>query len=142
MNRAIFFDSPFLLGFERTRSLVERAAKAAAESYPPYNVEESGPGRLRITLAVAGFSPAQLQVTTEDNQLVVAGKRETEAKTVDEERAYLHRGIAARGFVRSFVLADGMEVEGAVLEHGLLHIDLLQKEPERVVKRIPIQSAG
>ena len=142
MNRAIFFDSPFLLGFERTRSLVERAAKAAAESYPPYNVEDAGPGRLRITLAVAGFTPAQLQVTTEDNQLVVAGKRETEAKAEDEERAYLHRGIAARGFVRSFVLADGMEVEGAVLEHGLLHIDLLQKEPERVVKRIPIQSGA
>ena len=142
MNRAIFFDSPFLLGFERTRSLVERASKAAAESYPPYNVEDAGPGRLRITLAVAGFTPAQLQVTTEDNQLVVAGKRETEAKAEDEERAYLHRGIAARGFVRSFVLADGMEVEGAVLEHGLLHIDLLQKEPERVVKRIPIRSGA
>jgi HSP20 family molecular chaperone IbpA len=141
MNRAIFFDSPFLLGFERTRSLVERAAKAAAESYPPYNVEDAGPGRLRITLAVAGFTPAQLQVTTEDNQLVVAGKRETEAKAEDEERAYLHRGIAARGFVRSFVLADGMEVEGAVLEHGLLHIDLLQREPEKLVKRIPIRSA-
>ena len=141
MNRGIFFDSPFLLGFERTRSLVERAAKAAAESYPPYNVEESGPSRLRISLAVAGFSPAQLQVTTEDNQLVVAGKRETEAKTGEDERAYLHRGIAARGFVRSFVLADGMEVEGAVLEHGLLHIDLLQREPEKLVKRIPIRSA-
>ena len=142
MNRAIFFDSPFLLGFERTRSLVERAAKAAAESYPPYNVEESGSGRLRISLAVAGFSPAQLQVTVEDNQLIVAGKRETDAKATEDERAYLHRGIAARGFVRSFVLADGMEVEDAVLEHGLLDIDLLQRVPEKVVKRIPIRSAG
>jgi len=142
MNRAVFFDSPFLLGFERTRSLVERAAKAAAESYPPYNVEESGSGRLRISLAVAGFSPAQLQVTVEDNQLIVAGKRETDARAGEDERAYLHRGIAARGFVRSFVLADGMEVEGAVLEHGLLHIDLLQREPEKLVKRIPIRSAG
>ena len=142
MNRAILFDSPFLLGFERTRSLVERAAKAAAESYPPYNVEETGDSRLRISLAVAGFAPDQLMVTIEDNQLVVAGKRDGEAKPDDGERAYLHRGIAARGFVRSFVLADGMEVEGALLEHGLLHIDLLQKEPDKLVKRIPIRTAG
>ncbi len=142
MNRAILFDSPFLLGFERTRSLVERAAKAAAESYPPYNVEETGENRLRISLAVAGFAPDQLAVTVEDNQLVVAGKRDAEPKADDGERAYLHRGIAARGFVRSFVLADGMEVEGALLEHGLLHIDLLQKEPDKLVKRIPIKSAG
>ena len=142
MNRAILFDSPFLLGFERTRSLVERAAKAAAESYPPYNVEETGESRLRISLAVAGFAPDQLMVTIEDNQLVVAGKRGAEAKPDDGERAYLHRGIAARGFVRSFVLADGMEVEGALLEHGLLHIDLLQKEPDKLVKRIPIRTAG
>jgi HSP20 family molecular chaperone IbpA len=142
MNRAVFFDSPFLLGFERTRSLAERAAKAAAESYPPYNVEDAGEGRLRITLAVAGFSPDQLAVTVEDNQLVVAGKREAEVRSAEDERAYLHRGIAARGFVRSFVLADGMEVTGAVLEHGLLHIDLVQKEPEKLVKRIPIKSAG
>ena len=142
MNRAILFDSPFLLGFERTRSLVERAAKAAAESYPPYNVEETGESRLRISLAVAGFAPDQLLVTVEDNQLVVAGKRDVEAKPDDGERAYLHRGIAARGFVRSFVLADGMEVEGALLEHGLLHIDLLQKEPDKLVKRIPIRTAG
>jgi len=142
MNRAILFDSPFLLGFERTRSLVERAAKAAAESYPPYNVEETGENRLRISLAVAGFAPDQLAVTVEDNQLVVAGKRDAEPKADDGERAFLHRGIAARGFVRSFVLADGMEVEGALLEHGLLHIDLLQKEPDKLVKRIPIKSAG
>ena len=142
MNRAVLFDSPFLLGFERTRSLVERAAKAAAESYPPYNVEDAGDGRLRISLAVAGFAPDQLQVTVEDHQLIVAGKREAELKASDEDRAFLHRGIAARGFVRSFVLADGMEVEGAVLEHGLLHIDLVQKEPEKLVKRIPIRSAG
>lgn len=142
MNRTLLFDSPFLLGFERTRLLVERAAKAAAESYPPYNVEETGDSRLRISLAVAGFSPDQLAVVVEDNQLVVSGKREGDGKAADGERAYLHRGIAARSFVRSFVLADGMEVEGAVLEHGLLHIDLLQKEPEKLVKRIPIRSAG
>ena len=142
MNRAILFDSPFLLGFERTRSLVERAAKAAAESYPPYNVEDAGEGRIRISLAVAGFSPDQLDVSVEDKQLIVMGKREADGRAGDEERAFLHRGIAARGFVRSFVLADGMEVEGAVLEHGLLHIDLLQEEPEKLVKRIPIRSAG
>lgn len=143
MNRTILFDSPFLLGFERTRSLVERAAKAAADSYPPYNVEHDGDGRIRISLAVAGFSPDQLQVTVEGNQLSVAGRREAELKAPEAEgRAYLHRGIAARGFVRSFVLAEGTEVEGATLEHGLLHIDLLQREPEQLVKRIPIQSAG
>ncbi len=142
MNRTLLFDSPFLLGFERTRLLVERAAKAAAESYPPYNVEDTGEARLRISLAVAGFSPDQLAVVVEDNQLVVTGRREGEGKPTDAERAYLHRGIAARSFSRSFVLAEGMEVEGAVLEHGLLHIDLLQKEPEKHVKRIPIRSAG
>jgi HSP20 family molecular chaperone IbpA len=142
MTRTLVFDSPFLLGFERTRLLIERAAKAAAESYPPYNVEDAGDGRIRISLAVAGFSPEQLSITVEDNQLVVAGRREDETRPADAERAFLHRGIAARGFVRSFVLAEGMEVEGAVLEHGLLHIDLLQREPEKLVKRIPIRSAG
>ena len=143
MNRTILFDSPFLLGFERTRSLVERAAKAAAEGYPPYNVEDGGDGRIRISLAVAGFSPEQLHVTVEDNQLVAAGRREEQANGAEGEgRAYLHRGIAARGFVRTFVLAHGMEVEGAELEHGLLHIDLLQREPDALVKRIPIRSAG
>src|ERR1700749_2745419 len=109
MNRTILFDSPFLLGFEHTRNLVERAAKAAAESYPPYNVEDLGDDRLRITLAVAGFSPDQLAVTVEDNQLVIQGRREDAAKVDNKEQSYLHRGIAARAFLRSFVLADGME---------------------------------
>jgi HSP20 family molecular chaperone IbpA len=145
MNRGLIFDSPFLLGFEHTRSLIERAAKAAAESYPPYNVEDLGGGSLRITLAVAGFSPDQLQVTVEDRQLVVAGKRDAGAQAKSphgREEAYLHRGIAARGFIRSFVLADGMEAEGATLEHGLLHIDLVRPEPEKRMQTIPIQSAG
>ena len=141
MNRSLIFDSPFLLGFEHTRNLIERAAKAAAESYPPYNVEDLGEGSLRITLAVAGFSPDQLQVTVEDRQLVVAGKRDAGAQTKSEE-AFLHRGIAARGFIRSFVLADGMEVAGATLEHGLLHIDLVRPEPEKRVQIVPIRSAG
>ena len=140
MNRTIIFDSPFLLGFEHTRSLIERAAKTAAESYPPYNVEEVADGRFRITLAVAGFSSDQLQVSVEDRQLTVSGKREGEAEAAD--KAYLHRGIAARGFQRSFVLADGMEVEGAVLEHGLLHVDVVRIEPAKLVKRIEIKTAG
>lgn len=139
MTRSIVFDSPFLLGFEHTRSLIERAAKAAAESYPPYNVEERAGGGLRITLAVAGFTPDTLQVTLEDRQLVVAGKRDEAGKAED---AYLHRGIAARGFIRAFVLADGVEVEKALLEHGLLHIDLDRPQPDKLVKRIPIQTAG
>ena len=141
MNRGLIFDSPFLLGFEHTRSLIERAAKAAAEGYPPYNVEDRGEGALRITLAVAGFSPDQLVVTVEDRQLTVAGKRDAGAAAKSDE-AYLHRGIAARGFVRSFVLADGMEVAAATLEHGLLHIDLVRPEPERRVRTIAIRSAG
>ena len=138
MNRTLLFDSPFLLGFDHTRALIERAAKAAGEGYPPYNVEELGEGRVRITLAVAGFSAAQLEVTLEDNQLNIAGKRDG----AEPERAYLHRGIAARGFMRAFILADGMEVEGASLEHGLLHIDLFRPEPEKKVKQIPIRTVG
>jgi HSP20 family molecular chaperone IbpA len=139
MNRSIIFDSPYLLGFEHTRSLIERAAKAAAESYPPYNVEDRGDGGLRITLAVAGFSPDQLAVTVEDRQLVVAGRREGATGSKSED-AFLHRGIAARSFVRSFVMADGMVVEGATLEHGLLHIDLARPEPERRVQQVPIRT--
>jgi HSP20 family molecular chaperone IbpA len=138
MNRPLLFDSPFLLGFDHTRALIERAAKAAGEGYPPYNVEELGDGRVRISLAVAGFTPAQLEVTVENNQLNVVGRRDGP----EAERAYLHRGIAARGFVRCFVLADGMEVDSATLEHGLLHIDLFRPEPEKKVKRIPIRTAG
>ncbi len=138
MNRTILFDSPFLLGFEHTRSLIERAAKAAVESYPPYNVEDRGDGGLRITLAVAGFAPDQLEVTIEDRQLVAVGRREGPAARPED--AFLHRGIAARGFIRSFVLADGMAVEGATLEHGLLHIDLARPEPEKRVVKVPIRN--
>ena len=141
MNRPPLYDSPFLLGFEHTRVLIERAAKAASEGYPPYNVEDTGEGAVRITLAVAGFSPDQLDVVVEDNQLTVTGKRPADGET-SAERAFLHRGIAARGFVRSFVLADGMDVRGAVLEHGLLHIDAVRPEPARLVRRIPISMAG
>lgn len=135
-TRTVVFDSPFLLGFEHTRSQIERAAKSAAEGYPPYNVEQTAEGALRITLAVAGFGPEHLQVTVEDRQLTIAGKRE------GEDRAFLHRGIAARAFSRTFILADGMEVSGATLEHGLLHVDVIRPEPSRSVKHISIQSAG
>ena len=139
MTRSIVFDSPFLLGFEHTRSLIERAAKAAGESYPPYNVEDLGGGALRITLAVAGFTPDQLNVTVEDRQLTIQGRRDGDPARGE---AYLHRGIAARGFIRSFVLADGMIVEGALLEHGLLHIDLARPEPQTRVTVVPIRTAN
>jgi HSP20 family molecular chaperone IbpA len=119
--------------------LIERAAKGAAESYPPYNVEQIADNRVRITLAVAGFAPDQLQVMVEDNQLIVAGKREGEGRD-GGQAAYLHRGIAARGFMRSFVLAEGMEVDLALLEHGLLHIDVVRPEPARRTQHIPIQA--
>ena len=140
MNRSVLFDSPYLLGFEHTRSLIERAAKAAAESYPPYNVEDRGDGGIRITQAVAGFSPEQLEVTVEDRQLTVAGRRDDQSGRAED--AYLHRGIAARGFIRSFVLADGMVVDGATLEHGLLHIDLARPEPERRLVKVPIRTGA
>ena len=140
MNRSVLFDSPFLLGFEHTRSLIERAQKAAAESYPPYNVEDRGDGGIRITLAVAGFSPDQLEVTVEDRQLTVAGRRDD--NTARPEDAFLHRGIAARGFIRSFVLADGMVVVEARLEHGLLHIDLCRPAPEKRVLKVPIRTGA
>ena len=147
MTRTMLLDSPFLLGFERTRDLIERAAKAAAESYPPYNVEELGKDRFRITLAVAGFSAGQLSVTVEGHQLTVQGRRDGEGPAAgpggrEADKAYLHRGIAARGFLRSFVLADGMEVESASLEHGLLHVNVVRPEPERLVRQIEIKTAG
>jgi HSP20 family molecular chaperone IbpA len=133
------FDSPFLLGFDHTRALIDRAAKAAAESYPPYNVEQRGSHAVRITLAVAGFAPDDLAVTLEGRQLVVAGKRDGVGKSADADgAAFLHRGIAARGFVRTFVLADGLEVEQARLEHGLLHVDLTRPDDVQTVRRIPI----
>lgn len=135
-TRTVLFDSPFLLGFDHTRALIERAAKAAGESYPPYNVEDTGENRVRITLAVAGFTAEQLTVSVEGRQLVIVGERTA------EEKAYLHRGIAARGFTRAFVLADGLEVEGAALDHGLLHVDLVRPEGALAVKRIPIRTAG
>lgn len=135
MTRVLQFNSPFLLGFDELERLLDRAAKAS-DGYPPYNVEqlpaENGDA-LRITLAVAGFSREELSVTVENNQLVIRGRQEEDAA-----RTYLHRGIAARQFQRSFVLADGMEVKAARLENGLLTIDLLRPEPEQKLRRIEI----
>ncbi|MBX9575877.1 MAG: Hsp20 family protein [Caulobacteraceae bacterium] len=137
-TRTLLFDSPFLLGFDHTRALIDRAQRAAAESYPPYNVEARGDHAVRITLAVAGFTPDDLAVTIEGRQLTVAGKREGGDA---DPASYLHRGIAARGFTRAFVLADGLEVTEARLEHGLLHIDLARPEERPTVRRIPISQA-
>jgi HSP20 family molecular chaperone IbpA len=136
VNRLPPFDSPLLLGFEHTRALIERATRTGGESYPPYNVEDLSEGGVRIVLAVAGFAAGQLEIAVEANQLTVTGRREAE-----EERAFLHRGIAARGFVRVFVLADGMEVGRAWLDHGLLSIEATRPKAPDGVRRIAIDSA-
>lgn len=126
---------PFLLGFEQLEQLVERTAKNGNEGYPPYNIEQSSERSYRITLAVAGFAEDDLSITVEDNALVVRGRQSDEA----ENRVFLHRGIAARQFQRNFVLADGVDVGEAVMENGLLHIDLIRSEPERIVQTIAIR---
>jgi HSP20 family molecular chaperone IbpA len=137
MNRSPYFDSPLLLGFEHTRALMERAARSAADAYPPYNIEDCGESRIRITLAVAGFTADQLHISVGENQLTVVGRREPEAG--EAERAFIHRGIAARGFTRAFVLADGLEVRSARLEDGLLHI-LADRPPARSqTRQVPIE---
>ena len=124
---------PYLLGFDQLERLVERASKGA-EGYPPYNIEHLPPDAFRITLAVAGFAEDDLAITSEDRQLVIRGRQ----PEPDDARVYLHRGIAARAFQRSFVLADGVEVTAAAMENGLLHIDLRRVNPQQVVKTIPI----
>lgn len=133
MNRTFYLNSPFLLGFEHLETLLERAAKSATDSYPPYNIEQTGGDSLRITLAVAGFSEAELSITVEDRQLVVRGRQNE-----NEDKNYLHRGIAARQFQRAFVLADGIDVDGALLANGLLCIDLKRPKVEPVVRNIAI----
>ena len=137
MSRMTPLGSPLLLGFESMEKTLERLAKGN-DGYPPYNIEriretEGEPPRLRITLAVAGFSEDDLEVTTEESQLVIRGRQGEQA-----ERDYLHRGIAARQFQRVFVLADGLQVAGASLKNGLLSIDLIRPEPERMVRKINI----
>ncbi len=135
MTRLSVFDSPLLLGFDRVERMLDRIAKASDDGYPPYNIEQTGEQGLRITLAVAGFSMDELSVTVEDNQLVVRGKQ------VDHEdgRVYLHRGIAARRFVKTFLLAEGVEAVDATLAGGLLHVDLERPAPETRRRTIRIK---
>src|ERR1041385_431088 len=138
MSRVPSLSSPFLIGFDQIERALDRVAKGA-DGYPPYNIERlapdhDNPERLRITLAVAGFTLDQLEVTVEENELVIRGRQQE-----DKARQYLHRGIAARQFQRTFVLADGMEVMGADLRNGLLSIDLARPEPERVLRTINIR---
>jgi HSP20 family molecular chaperone IbpA len=125
------------LGFDHLEQMLERAAKSSGDGYPPYNIEQIGPTGLRITLAVAGFTMDDLQITQEDNQLVIRG-RQTEDL---EGRVFLHRGIAARQFQRAFVMAEGIEVRGAWLDNGLLHVDLARPQPEARVRTIQIRKA-
>ena len=137
MTRMTPFSSPLLLGFDSMEKTLERIAKSG-DGYPPYNIERLArdtqkPERLRITLAVAGFTRDQLEVSIEENQLVIRGRQQD-----DKSRQYLHRGIAARQFQRTFVLAEGMEVLGADMKNGLLEIDLARPEPERLVKKVSI----
>jgi HSP20 family molecular chaperone IbpA len=135
-------NSPFLLGFDDIEKALERVTRTASDGYPPYNIErmpreDNLPERLRITLAVAGFSRDQLAITLEEGQLVIRGRQQD-----DRERQFLHRGIAARQFQRSFLLAEGMQVLGADLADGLLSVDLVRPEPERIVKNIEITVRG
>ncbi len=132
--------APFLLGFDEIERAFDRASRPSAEGYPPYNIErlaktENEPERLRITLAVAGFTRDQLDITVEDGQLVIRGRQAD-----DKSRSYLHRGIAARQFQRVFLLAEGMQVAGADLVNGLLVIDVVRPDPERAVRRIIIST--
>ncbi|MCB1352837.1 MAG: Hsp20 family protein [Rhodobacteraceae bacterium] len=134
MSKVTFASHPYLLGFEDLDRLVERTGKSGKDGYPPYNVEQRSASAYRITLAVAGFAEEDLAITVEANQLVIRGRQSED----DEGRVFLHRGIAARQFQRSFVLADGVDVSGAELENGLLHVDLERVEPETVVQTIKI----
>lgn len=138
MTKLTFASHPYMLGFEQLDRLVERTAKAGNDGYPPYNIEQTSDASYRITLAVAGFGEAELAITLESNQLVIRGRQPEETGG----RVFLHRGIAARQFQRSFVLAEGVEVSGATLENGLLHIDLARAEPETVVRTIEIRGSG
>ena len=134
MTKISFASHPFLLGFEQLDRLVERTAKSGNDGYPPYNIEQSSENSYRITLAVAGFREEDLSITLENSQLVIRGRQVDDS----DGRIFLHRGIAARQFQRSFVLADGVEVAGASMENGLLHVDLRRQLPETVVQTIKI----
>jgi HSP20 family molecular chaperone IbpA len=137
MTRLSLFNNPLLLGFDEFERTIDRIAKHAAEGYPPYNIEQIGENGLRITLAVAGFGLDDLSITVENNQLAIRGKQ-----TDEQGRVYIHRGIAARQFQRSFVLADGIEVTGASLDNGLLNIDLRRPQPETKVRQVQIRTGN
>ncbi len=136
MSRIPVFNSPLLLGFDRLEQMLDTVSKASAEGYPPYNIEQTDENRLRISLAVAGFSREDLTISVEDRQLIVRGRQSEEA----DGRVFLHRGIAARQFQRRFVLAEGIEVQKAHTENGLLHIDLARPEPEIRTRTIEIDA--
>ncbi|MEE2745377.1 MAG: Hsp20 family protein [Pseudomonadota bacterium] len=138
MSRLPIFDSPLLLGFDHFERVLDRVSKASSEGYPPYNIEQVGPEHLRITLAVAGFTMESLDVAIEDNQLVIRGRQIED----DVDRVFLHRGIAARQFQRSFVMAEGIDVVAAKFQDGLLHVDLRRPIPEPQVRKIEIESSG
>lgn len=136
MSRLSLFNSPLLLGFDHFERTLDRIAKSGAEGYPPYNIEQIGEDSLRITLAVAGFAQEDLEIQIEDNQLTIKGRQSD-----DPSRVYLYRGIAARQFQRSFVLAEGIEVVGAGLDNGLLSVDLRRPKVVSQVRNVPIRKA-
>ena len=138
MSSTRVFGSPLFVGFDQLEQMLERASKSSSEGYPPYNIEQMSGTTLRITLAVAGFTMDDLQITQEDNQLVIRGRQTDDT----QGRIFLHRGIAARQFQRAFVMAEGIEVNGAWLDNGLLHIELARPQPETRVKTIPITRTG
>lgn len=135
MTKLTLASYPHMLGFEQLERVLERTAKGGSEGYPPFNIEQTSDYSYRITLAVAGFAEQDLSITVEDRQLVIRG-RQSEGS---DDRVFLHRGIAARQFQRSFVLADGVDVGEAIMENGLLHVDLTRAKPERVVQTIKIR---
>lgn len=138
MTKLTLGTHPFLLGFEQLERLVERTVKSGNEGYPPYNIEQTSERSYRITLAVAGFHDEDLSITVEDNQLVIRGRQQDDG----DGRVFLHRGIAARQFQRSFVLADGVDVGEAAMENGLLHIDLTRAVPDTIVQTIRIKRSA
>ena len=135
MTKLTLASHPYMLGFEQLERLLERNAKTGNEGYPPYNIEQTSDHSYRVTLAVAGFRMRDLSITVEDNTLMIRGRQEDDS----EGRVFLHRGIAARQFQRSFVLADGVDVGAAVMENGLLHVDLTRQVPEKVIQTIEIK---
>jgi len=135
MTKLALGTHPYLLGFEQLERLVERTAKTGNEGYPPYNIEQTSDHSYRISLAVAGFTGSDLSITVEDHTLMIRGRQVDDS----EGRMFLHRGIAARQFQRSFVLADGVDVGEAIMENGLLHVDLTRQVPEKVIQTIEIK---